>query len=268
MGRAVPRTKIRWAIAGGLLVVMSCVAFATAQDWSAKPFNQWSKAEVDELLNDSPWARKQEVLIRYGERQTTVAGGTNPAQANGGFMRSEGNTAALGGARAAVDFTFTLRLRSALPVREALVRLKQLEAHYDQMSPKERATFDAKMKGLLECPGCVNNYVLTLSSKSKENPGADAVYTVFAAAKLADIKRYITIGNDRGERRELVYFVAPRVPGDEATFFFPRLDEKGAPLLTASSKELIFNITNNEVNMITNFKIDVSKLVINGHVEF
>lgn len=256
-------------IAGGLVTILSVVVFARVQEyWSAKPFDQWSKPEAERLLNDSPWARKQQVLIRYAERSTSVAGGTNPAEAQGGLLRSQGNTALVAGARAPVDFVFTLRLRSALPVREALVRLKQIEAHYDQMPAQDRSVFDGKMKGLLDCPGCVNNYVLTLSSTSKENPGADAVYTTFAAAKLADIKRYITIANDRGEKRELIHFMPPRVPGDEATFFFSRLDDKEQPLLTRNSKQLLFNLTNNDVNMVANFKIDVATLLLNGEVAF
>jgi hypothetical protein len=260
--------KSEFVIAGVLITIISVVILARAQDWSAKPFTQWSKAEAEQLLNDSPWARKQQILIRYAERSTSVAGGTNPAVAQGGLLRSEGNTAAMAGARAPVDFIFTLRLRSALPVREALVRLKQIEAHYNEMPAADRAAFDVRMKGLLDCPGCANNYVLTLSSKSNENPGADAVYTLFAAAKLADIKRYVTIANDRGEKRELIHFVPPRVPGDEATFFFARLNEKGQPLLTRNSKQLLFNLTNNDINMVANFKIDVSTLLVNGEVSF
>jgi hypothetical protein len=207
-------------------------------------------------------------MIKHQDRLTSIAGGPNSSLGNGGLMRSESNTAGLGGARAPVDFTFTLRLRSSLPIREALVRLKQIDAKYDQMSEKDRAAFDAKSKGLLDCPACTDNYVLALSSRSKEEPGADAVYTLFAAAKIDDIKRYITIANEHGEQRALVHFVPPRVPGDEATFFFPRLDQKGAPLFSPNSRELLFNITNNEVNMITNFKVDLSKLVINGKLEF
>ena len=121
---------------------------------------------------------------------------------------------------------------------------------------------------MLECPACADNYVLALSSKSKENPGADAVYTTFGGAKLADIKRYLYIANEKGERRDLAYFVPPKAPGEEAIFFFPRLDEKGTPLLTPESKQLIFNVTNSEVNNIVNFRINVAPLVSGGVVQF
>jgi hypothetical protein len=233
-----------------------------------KPFEQWTKQEAEKVLNDSPWAVEQEVRIRYAGTVRAVAGGPTSAQANGALQRSDANTASLGGARAPVDFVFTLRLRSALPVRQALARLKQLEADNETTDKKAIAALDKAVKGLLECPACTDNYVLTLSSRSKESPGADAVYTAFGGAKLADLKRYLAIVNERGERRELIHFVPPRAPGAEAVFFFPRLDEKGAPLLTPESKSLIFNVTNAEVNNVVNFNINVSKLVVGGAVQF
>ena len=254
-----------WLIIFAMAVGLSWQA--SAQD-EQKPFEQWTKQEAEKVLNDSPWAIEQEVRIRYAGTMTAVAGGPTAAQANGALLRSGANTASLGGARAPVDFVFTLRLRSALPVRKALARLKQLEAKNDKTGKKESADLDKVVKGLLECPACTDNYVLTLSSKSKESPGADAVYTVFGGAKLADLKRYLSIANERGERRELIHFVPPRVPGAEAVFYFPRLDEKGAPLLTPESKTLIFNVTSGEVNEVVNFNINVSTIVAGGVVQF
>ena len=77
-----------------------------------------------------------------------------------------------------------------------------------------------------------------------------------------------TWANERGQRRQLIHFVAPRVPGEEAIFFFPRLDDKGAPLLTLENKDLLINLSDKQVNSVANFKLDVSKLVLNGRVEF
>jgi hypothetical protein len=240
---------------------------ARAQDpVLAKPFEQWKKEDAKRILTDSPWAIMQEVRIKYAGESRLVAGG--PLPTSGTTNRTDQNTISSGGAQAPVDFQFTLRLRSAKPVRQALVRLKQIEARYDEFTDKERVAFDAKTKGLLECPACVENYVLTLSSKSAQSPGADAVYSVFTGGRFEDLKRYIYIANERGDRRSLVHFVPPKVPGDEATFFFSRLDESGAPLLTPASKELVFNVTNTEINIVANFKLDVSKLVMNGKVEF
>jgi hypothetical protein len=233
-----------------------------------KNFEQWSKNQAQKVLEESPWAVQQEVRLRYAGTARRIAGGTVPSETTGGLIDTTSNKAEMGGAEAPVDFQFTLRLRSAVTVRQALVRLKQLQAKYDEMNEKERAAFDDKYKGLLECPACEQNYVLTLSSESKQRPGADAVFTVFKGGRLADLERYIYIANSKGERRNLIHFVTPKAPGDEAVFYFSRFNDKGEPLLTNTDAEFIANFTNNDVNMNTNFKVNVSKLIVNGRVDF
>ena len=261
----------RYLVASALLAAAVSLAGAARarQGVTDKPFEQWSRAEAEQVLSASPWAVRQTVKIRYAGESRRVAGeGSNPTGVvvfgSDPILVQPG--IGLGGAEAPVDFVFTLRLRSAPPVRKALARLAQLDA--EKLKGKERAALEARVKGLAECPACADNYVLTLGSKSAQVPGADAVYTIYKGARFDDIKRYIFIANERGERRPLVHFVPPRAPGDEATFFFPRLDERGAPLLTPESRTLIFNVTNNEVNVVTNFRVDVSTLVKNGVVEF
>ncbi|MEP6817960.1 MAG: hypothetical protein ABJA18_00405 [bacterium] len=233
----------------------------------AKPFQEWSKKEAEQVLEDSPWAVKQEVRLKFASQARRVAGGTVPSDTTGGLIDTTSNTAEMGGAEAPVDFQFTLRLRSALIVRQAVVRLKQLEPNSDT-SEKGRAALEARLKGLLECPACQQNYVLTLSAKSKERPGADPIFTAFKGGRLADLQRYVFIANGRGERRDLIHFVPPKTPGDEAVFYFPRFNEKGDPLLTSTDTALIANFTNNDVNMNINFRIDVAKLIMNGQVDF
>ena len=251
---------------GTILVFGVCIAAlpAYAQSvWAGKPFTQWSRSDAESVLNDSPWSSHQEVRMQFEKEKQTAAGsysGVSAASAAGSQMEVMSDLP--------VDFVFTLRLRSALPVRQALVRLKQLEADSKKISQKDAETFDAQIKGLLECPACAGNYVVTLSSKSRNRPGADAVYATFKGGRLSDLQRFVFLANDRGERRDLVHFVAPKTPGDDAIFFFPRLDAKGAPLLTTESKQLLINLSDKQVNSVSNFRIDVSTLVMNGKVEF
>ena len=230
-------------------------------------YKKWSKKDVERMLNASPWVSVQEVRIRKEGQARRIAGGTGEGGAPS-FTKDETNSVASGGSDIPIDFIFTLRMRSAIPIREAIVRQKQLDAKYDSMDEKQKSAFDASVKGLLECPACAGNYVLTLSSKSKNSPGADAVYSTFKGARLEDIKRYIYLANERGERRELAYFVAPKAPGEEAIFFFSRLDDKGNPLFGVDSKEVIVNLTNNQVNLATSFRFDLTKLGSAGQVLF
>lgn len=255
----------------GLVFGLLSIVFAQ-QEVAKKPLNQWSKADADAILNASQWVAHSELRIRFDKQKQVAAGALTTGAMTQGSTQNQ-NDVKVENAQTEVstdipvDFIFTVRLRSALPVRQAMSRLKQLQVD-TKMSAKERATFDTQVKGLLECPACADNYVISLSSKSKNSPGADAVFSTFKGGRLSDLQRYVFIANDKGERRGLIFFVAPKVPGDEAIFFFPRLDDKGSPLLTTQSKELLINLTDNQANSITNFKFDVSKLIVEGKVEF
>jgi hypothetical protein len=253
------------SLRAGLVVIVAglCWASYSQNALPKKPFPEWSKSEAEAILSNSPWAKQQEVRIKF-DKETQKAAGSYSGVSSAAADQSQTEVTS----QAPVDFVFTVRLRSALPVRQALVRLRNLETNIERMSPEQAAAFEKQTKGLLECPACAANYVVTLSSKSKNSPGADAVYAAFKGGQLKDLQRYIYIANDRGERRSLVHFVPPKAPGEEAVFFFPRADEKGAPLLTPDDKELLINLTDNQANSITNFKLDVSKLVMNGKVEF
>src|SRR5262249_7860382 len=66
-----------------------------------KPMEQWTQKEAENLLIDSPWAQ-------------TLGGGVAADQ------------------QTLTGTTVTIRLRSALPIRQALARLRQLKSKYDK----------------------------------------------------------------------------------------------------------------------------------------
>jgi plasmid maintenance system killer protein len=247
-----------------ILLLTFGVAVSAQEAWKQKNFDQWTKADVEEILNNSSWVSKQEVRLSREATTQSVAGAVLPGAVGLGDTMSIQQ----GAISPAVDFTFTLRLRSSMAIRLALIRRDQLETDLEKLTDKEFESYKAKQKGLYECPGCVENYVLTLSSSSRENKNFDAVYTTFSRALLDQIRKYIYLRNEKGEKRELVNFVPPKAPGDEAVFFFRRNDDKGNPLFTKDSKQIVFNTTNNEVSTAVNFKIAIRPIIIGDKVDF
>lgn len=228
--------KVRQMIPMLLLVTALCVTAAQAQteSWQNKPYSQWTKDEARKVLNESPWALRVERSIPIG----TGSAGNIQSKA------------------------YTLRLRSALPIRQALLRLRQLDEKYDKMDEKKKAEFDEKNKPLIECPACVDNYVVTLSPPA----GADT-----RTVTLDKMKLFVRLVDERGRARQLVHFTAAKTTGAEITFFFPRLDEKNEPLLTPASKKLIFTIDTSVValdTMLWRFEFDVAKMLSDGKVVF
>lgn len=227
------------------VVVLSCVAYARQDGWVKKPYQQWTKDDIIRVGSDSPWAQ-----VRQADRNS---GNYTPAD----WLPA-----------------VTIRLRSALPIRQALVRLKQIEAKYDKMDEKKRVEFDAKSEGTLRCPACANNYVVTIGPPVSQREVRSGMPSLKNAA-LAQLEKRVYLANERGERRELVHFVAPRHDDDEASFFFTRFDEKGSPLLTPDTKKLLFvfeakslNLGFNNDAIPTRFEFDVSRMLVDGKVEF
>lgn len=218
-------------------VVVATAAAAQKDDWRNKPYRQWTKADVQKVLGDSPWA------------QTVAQSGT---------MISVGGTVT-----ATPDKAYTVRLRSALPVRHALLRLRQLDEKYEALSDKKKAEFDEKNRPLVECPACADNYVVSLLPP----PTADA-----SRVTLERMKLFVRLAGDGGRARELVHFTPTKAAGQEIVFFFPRLDEKGEPLLTPAGRKLVFSIDTAVFSRLDaklrRFEFDVSKMIAGGKVEF
>ena len=217
--------------------------------WEKKSYKQWTPTEVGQILNDSPWAQTQE---DWGERTTN------------GHLNS---------------FAAVIRLRSALPIRQAVVRQRMLVVNYDKLSAGDQSRFDAEVKQFLECSDCASNYILTLGSPimvfHNTSEGPNTSFDIVSRLKdlsLKDLKEYIYLANDKGERRQLVYFIPPKKEGAEAMFVFPRFDEQGKPLLTSENKSFYFKIDEKVFEKrsvpLKRFSFDVSKLLRHGEVIF
>ena len=96
-----------------LSLAVAATGLSAANFWDAKPYTEWSEKEVEEMLSDSPWARKVSVVIPIPPRATEDAGGRG-----GG-----GDAGGRGFPIPAPQLKLVITWRSATPVRQALIRL-------------------------------------------------------------------------------------------------------------------------------------------------
>ncbi len=249
---------------------MTLAASAFGQKFLEKPYTEWGKDDTWRFISDSAWSKPY----------TSTIGATNAAA--GQVNRETSQTVYSGGSNPrsiARDYgppPVTMRLHSALIVRQAIVRLQQIDAGYDKMSATDKATFDASRKKFLECAICSDYYVITLT-KSADSSHASAEEAVFQGMTLNDVKGHIKLVTDTGEERELVQFNAPKTSSDQAVFYFKRLGAAGKPLVTADTKSIRFVFdsdflepANNRFAYLVprNYEFKVSKLIIGGKVDF
>ena len=202
-----------------------------------RPYNKWGKDDAIKILTESPWAKTYQ----------SPAGSANAAATQ--IAREQSQSANSGGSDPrSVSRNFgpppvVMRLHSALPIRQALVRLQQIDAGYDKLNDTDKAAFDAGRKKFLDCSICKDYYVVGLI-KFTDSSGQSIEEGVFQGMTFEDLKGKVKLVNDKGEERELVQFNAPQTFRDQAVFYFKRTNDAGTPLVTSASKEVKFLFDN------------------------
>src|SRR5687767_2783195 len=161
-----PTLRYLFIITVLFVVASSSVCLAQTQK-EEQPYQQWTTAEAEKLLSSSPWASTQEKGVSLG-----VAADT-----------------------ALAPEAVTLRLRSSLHIRQAILRLRQIKAKYDKMSDSDKASFDKKNQPLIDCPACVDNYVVSLGPGPGSRRGVPSSLELMS---LGEAKLQVRITNDRG----------------------------------------------------------------------
>ena len=114
-----------------LIALLCGGAAGQAKDfWLAKDYRQWTEKECRKLLEDSPWSQD------YNISRTFVEPLQSASSERGREQRPQ--------------MKYQAQFRSALPIRQALVRLQQLNNKYDQMPPDQKQAFDEKAGKLLD----------------------------------------------------------------------------------------------------------------------
>ena len=249
-----------------LLICFLTIA-VSAQKTLEKPLQKWSKEEAIKILNTSSWVQTyqspeasaiaaQQEMSRE-QAQTANRGGNNPRSTARNFGLPP----------------VVIRLHSALPIRQAIVRIRQVEAGYDKMDEKQRADFDKSIQGLLNCAICKNYYVVTLT-KFIDSSGQYVDEGIFQRMGLEQLKNNVWLINEKGERRDLVQFNPPKTAADMAVFYFARADDKGVSFLTPESKKFEFVFDNSFLDsrnpyaplLPRRFEFNVSKLIVGGNL--
>jgi hypothetical protein len=200
-----------------LIVVLSGMAVAQGgQFWEKKDYRQWSKRDCERLLKDSPWAREytlsQVVRVTVGDRGAERGREANPT------------------------ISYQVQFRSALPVRQALVRLSQIEQKYDALSPDQQQTLDQKAQPFLAED--FSETVLVYVSYSANVQANDIDMARFWQNQTTDkLKNGVYLIGSKGDKFPLLHYSVAGGSGREFQFVFPRQHE-GRPLLSPGDKVL------------------------------
>jgi hypothetical protein len=230
-----------------------------------KPYTKWTKKEVSQILNASPWV------------------GLSP----GGFRVSEYRWPPRISDPATRDnvevfhrpFYYRVRLLTAKPVREAWLRKLEIEGIIEPTVAATKLSSSSKeKKAALErylashpddgaLTGDIKNIIIGITIRidiawATEESSASELSNVSAASQLT---AETILSTDTGKQVHLLKYVPPGQDRFGARYYFPRYLASGAPLLGTNDKQLQFEtrIDNHPVKV----KFDLTKMRYKGQLE-
>jgi hypothetical protein len=246
-----PRRKISILLTVAALLTLT----ANATDfWLAKDWRRWSKDECHTLLNESPWAH----------------GWVGRAQAGNAHMGSAPPSEAV----LADQLVYAVQLRSSLPVREAIVRERQLDQKYENMTNAERAAFDAQAGPILNRD--YGDSILVHVDFAKSKTRADLAGELNALVqKVPDALNAMLVGDDRSQTKAIRVTMNSKEPYT-IDFLFPRAIA-GTPAIREGQKKFSVQFQSPQLpdvnglsvpNQVVVCNFDLSKMVVNGKVSY
>ena len=192
-------------------------------------------------MNDSPWAR-QETYIRL------ISGVGSGVSGEKEIFK-----------------TFYVRFVSARPIREALVRMQQIQYGYDELSDEDRERLDEYARDAL-LSGFGDWIVVAVSFRSNDPNEESAVRRFFKVETAETIKNKAFLSTDTFSQVPIHTYFPPRDEGIGAKFVFPR-EIEGIPIVSETSRSITFellDVPGASGNL--RAKFDVKDMVLDGKV--
>lgn len=229
-----------------LLLLLASVAAAQSKDyWEKKDYRQWTEKECRKLLEDSPWANLHtvsQVFIDLIQTDSTA----RERQPN-------------------PKIVYRVQIRSATPVRQALVRLSQINAKYDEMSAGGRQAFDQNAEKVLSADNA--QFVVMHVSYTTNVQNDDREMARHWHNQTSErLKNFVFLIGGRGVKVPLSIYTPGEGASREFQFVFPR-EYNGRPFIGPGDKTLKLefhhpNIRGTAERVLVEFRIE--KMMMQG----
>lgn len=246
----------RVALIFSLLLLVSFQSYAQ----KGKTWTDWTQKEAEKVLNDSGWGQTQTEGGSAVSQPTQTSAISRPADdkvRNTTSVTAAATSAPSGETKETPSLHLRVRFMSAKPIREAFVRMLELQG-----TPAEKV---AQIKPFIDYD-FADYVVVTVNMDGDDRRKMGAIVQELSKTDPASLKPVTYLERKDGKRLELMEYRAPTSDGLGAKFVFSRkLD--GAPFLDASSGEVRFvTALGNTVKINRRFK--VADMMYEGKLEY
>jgi hypothetical protein len=215
--------------------------------WESKDYKKWSDKDCRKMLENSPWAKKYEITnVDVNSADATTTDGGTP------YIK------------------YSIQIRSALPIRQAIVRQTQIANKYDDMSAEQREAFDKQTDSFLNADFS-NMVVFSVTYETNHRNVDQTLARHWQTETIEMLHNSVYLSSSKSVRVQPAQYTAAGGAQRSFQFVFPRTED-GKELVGPDDKELILEFPYPAVgqfsagNAYVEFKID--KMEVGGKLEY
>jgi len=241
-------------------IISVCFALAlflssVAAQSAAKPWVQWSKKEVEKVLNDSAWGQTQ-VNERKDQPQNVEA--VTQVAANRSADRQLGREGESGERKEGLSVRYHVRFLSAKPVRAAFARMVLLA----QTEPNEALT--GQLQTFVD-RNFADYIVVAVGIEGSDEKIGEQFNKALGAATTDVLKQNVYLERKDGKKLYLMEYRAPTSDGMGAKFVFQRVVD-GQPFLSETDSVKFIAQFNERMKLNTKYKL--ADMLYDGKLEY
>lgn len=237
------------------LVIATLAITSYAQGpWVKKDWKQWSKEDCAKILENSPWAS------RWTQSNAKVAN----------FATRTSGTQGVG-SESELTVSYIVQLRSALPIRQAVVRQALIANKYDRLELPQQQTMLKQTEGFLNrnYDDIIVVHVIYGSNVQEYNRDLAAFWQ--SHYPEGAVPQEALLHGAKGQTVSPIRLVSPKGGAQEFELIFPRVAE-GKPVLEPGDKGISVEFAAPAVGGVDSSRVFVEfkadKMMLNGQLVY
>jgi hypothetical protein len=239
-----------------MLLVLAAIGVETVTGQKQpKSWKEWSKKDAEKILSDSPWSHLQ-VDTDLSEMFYQP---TTDARTSGGRAPNANSRLEQGATNQETKLTYGIRFFSARPVRQAFIRMIQLQKRDLEPDVVDR------MNKYAELPS-TDSIIIAVTIEGTDKRSLGKAMQVIESAATGTLKNTTYLERNDGKRVFLEEYLPPGKDGFGARFIFPRMvDER--PFLSTDFNDVRF-VSEFGTAIKLNMRFKVSDMMLDGRLEY
>ena len=254
------------------LLTVGVTAAGAAEFWDKKKFTQWSEKEIRKMLTDSPWTQDfEDTDVHIDPLQSPSISAGPPTSETGAGAPETGDTdVGLRARQPIARMVYKFQIRSALPIRQALVRSAQLRQDYEHLPAEQKLVFDQQAERFL-AETFSDRVVIYVTCESNIDFDQRELIRYWRTQTTDTLKNNVYLIGGKGRKAELREFAIADESGKAFQFTFPRTME-GAPLVGPEEKSLQLEFKHPDIRgrgerrVLVEFPL--KKMLMDGQLEY